>query len=376
VSVPLDGGDLSAGQAISIAVRLAVEQANARGGITLGGDIYALQLLVLDDFRPIQAERLEAVRRNANDFVREPNLLGVVGPYNSQVAHTMQPIFNKESLVLISPSNTDPSLTIEDPGVVQWLESHRPEGRDHLTYFRISTTDLTQGAEAAHFLRDDLNKAKISILYEDDTYGQTLAIQVQKGFEALGGNSLGSTLVMTSTDLSSSIANQHPDALFYGGTTANYPAQLGSWMNDYGLKIPLVGGDGIREKVFIEKYVTNDGGGLQEANGIYATLATADVEHLDTGKQFVAEYNQRFCNADLGAYSASAYDATNILIAAIEAAGKPDREAVRQAIANTKNFQGVLGPIGFDAEGDNTQPWVSIYKVENGEWKFLKQVKR
>ena len=57
----------------------------------------------------------------------------------------------------------------------------------------------------------------------------------------------------------------------------------------------------------------------------------------------------------------------------VRAAG-PDRESVRAAIAATKDFQGVIGTTSFDANGDTTNKWISIYEVKNGAWTYVDQI--
>jgi len=63
----------------------------------------------------------------------------------------------------------------------------------------------------------------------------------------------------------------------------------------------------------------------------------------------------------VGAYSANGFEATNIIIAALNASSSVDRASVRTAVAATKDFKGVLGTTSFDANGDTTNKWISIY---------------
>ena len=63
------------------------------------------------------------------------------------------------------------------------------------------------------------------------------------------------------------------------------------------------------------------------------------------------------------------------MIEAIRRAGKKDRVAVLSEVRNTKDFPGILGPINFDAHGDAIGKSVGIFKVENGKFKFLEEVK-
>jgi ABC-type branched-subunit amino acid transport system substrate-binding protein len=67
------------------------------------------------------------------------------------------------------------------------------------------------------------------------------------------------------------------------------------------------------------------------------------------------------------------FDATNILIAAMERAGSPDREAIRMALLDGTTYDGTIGTTSFDENGDTTNRWISVYEVKDGAWKFVSQ---
>src|SRR3989338_7495080 len=98
-----------------------------------------------------------------------------------------------------------------------------------------------------------------------------------------------------------------------------------------------------------------------------------DPHMLPTAKDFVRRYEARY--GQIGSFSAYGYDAANVLIEAIRRAGKNDREAILKEVRNTKDFQGILGPLNFDEKGDAIGKSVGIFKIENGKFKFLEEVK-
>jgi branched-chain amino acid transport system substrate-binding protein len=133
-----------------------------------------------------------------------------------------------------------------------------------------------------------------------------------------------------------------------------------------------LGGDGISDPEFIK--VAGD-----SANGAYMTTAAPDATKLASAKAFVAAYRKRF-NGDVGPYSANAYTATKIEIAAIEKAindngGKmPTRADVLKNVASTSNFDSPIGKIGFDAAGDTTAPILTLLHVENGKFVTIDEI--
>jgi branched-chain amino acid transport system substrate-binding protein len=137
-------------------------------------------------------------------------------------------------------------------------------------------------------------------------------------------------------------------------------------MADVGMtNTPYMGGDGISDT---EEFVKEAG---PMAENVYYSFAAPDADKLPSAKQFVADYKARF-KSDVGPYSASAFAATQIIIAAIEKALKesggkmPSRAVVLKDIASTRDFPTPIGPIGFDANGDTTAPILTLKRLLAG----------
>ena len=76
----------------------------------------------------------------------------------------------------------------------------------------------------------------------------------------------------------------------------------------------------------------------------------------------------------MGLYSGLAYDATNLLIKAIQNAGARSRADVLKAVQNIGDFQGITGTISFDERGDNKNSVISVYRVTDGKLEFIETV--
>lgn len=367
IDLPLSGGDASDGLPTLNGMTLAIDQANAAGGVTLNGVNYKLQAYPLDDVPPGgQAHDPAQGSKNADTFISDPDVMVVLGPFNSNVAQAMMPKLNTAGLCNISPSNTNETLTKPEYGQTG---TYRPTGQ--VTYFRVCTTDDIQGPAMADYAYDKLNIKKIYILDDTEAYGKGIADNFQKEFTKKGGTVLGRVGVPKGTTDYSSIltaaAATNPDGIYYGGTSSNNIPLARKAMKAAGLNVPLLGGDGIKDKQY------TDVAGA-DAEGSYATVAAVNVETLPAAKSFIDAYNAAGFKEPLGAYSGPGYDAANIAIAAIKAAGTKDRAAICAALRNTKNYQGVLGTTSFDANGDTTNKWISIYQVKNGAWSFVDQL--
>ena len=361
VDLPVSGADASIGIPTQNGAVLAIEEANKNG---FAGGKYKLEASLLDD--AVQGKHDPAAgAQNVKTFISDPAVLAMVGPFNSNVAKSEIPLTNDAILVQISPSNTNDGLTVGEDA--KKLRTAHP---DTNTYFRVCTRDSRQGGALAQVAAQRLNFKKVFVIDDNETYGKGLADVFDASFRALGGTVLGHEHVTGNQQdfkaLLTKVKSKNPDALFFGGNTSTGGGLLRRQMSDVGLaSIPFMGGDGISDDEF-EK-VAGD-----TANGSYMTIAAPDTSKLPTAKQFIANYKARF-NSDVGPYSANAYTATKIEIAAIEKAiaengGKmPTRADVLKFVSATKEFESPIGKIGFDANGDTTSPVLSLDKVQGGK---------
>ena len=131
---------------------------------------------------------------------------------------------------------------------------------------------------------------------------------------------------------------------------------------------------------------------LALVHNMFGTVAAVDATQLPAAKSIIEDFKKSFSSAsDFGAYTMPAYDCAKILINAIgraidDAGGNmPTREQVRAQVAQTKDYQGALGTIGFDSNGDTTNRIISIYKIGPApgltgstpkDWVWVSQVKK
>ncbi len=363
----MSGADASIGIPTQNGTVLAIEQAEGKG---LPGGFH-LKADALDDaVQGVHSPQQGA--SNTKTFISDANVLAMVGPFNSNVARAEIPLTNEAGLVQISPSNTADNLT-KGPDAA----SLRRSNPDTNTYFRVCAIDSRQGLAAAQSARK-LGFQKTYILDDNETYGLGLANVFETDFKQLGGTVLGHDHITKNQQdfkaLLTKIAANHPDVVFFGGTSSNGGGEIRKQMFDAGLsKVAYLGGDGISDQQFIK-----DAG--VTADGSYYTLAAPNTQKLPSAQQFVKDYQKRW-NSQVGPYSASAYAGTQIIIAAIVKAIKdnhnkmPTRAQVLKNVAATKNFDSPLGPIGFDKDGDSTSPVISFWTVKNGQQAFVDQVK-
>lgn len=354
VDAPLTG-DLSAlGLGIKNSADLAVKLANKNK--TVPGVTFKIQ--PLDD----QAQP-SVGGQNAQKFIDNKDVLGVVGPLNSSVSQSMQKPLNDASLTQISPANTGTELTQGN----DWKTGDKQ--RPFKTYFRTATTDQIQGAFAAKYL---FNNAKIKNVYlidDQKTYGAGLAASFKATFTELGGKIVGSDHVNPDdrdfNAVVTKVKKSGAKAVYYGG---EYPAgaPLSQQLKD-SVQIPLMGGDGMYSADFIKLN--------KKAQGDIATSVGKPVEELDSAKKFIADYKTAGYKDAYEAYGGGTYDATMAIIEAVKAVvadndGKLPADArakVLDAVGKV-NFDGVTGPVSFDEYGDTTNTMMTAYQVDGGKW--------
>ncbi|CAM5495426.1 MULTISPECIES: branched-chain amino acid ABC transporter substrate-binding protein [Streptomyces] len=349
-------GDLSAlGLGIRNSAELAVKTANKEEYVK--GIEFKLE--PLDD----QAQP-SVGQQNAQKYISNKDVLGVVGPLNSSVSQQMQKPFNDAGLVQVSPANTGTELTQGDG----WKTGNSV--RQFKTFFRTATTDEVQGAFAAEYLYNKAGIKKVYLIDDQKTYGAGLAASFKTNFTKLGGKIVGSDHVNPDDrDFNSVVAKikkTGAEALYYGG---EYPAAapLSQQLKDSGQNIPLMGGDGI---------VSGDYPKLnKKAAGDLGTSVGKPVEQLDSAKKFIDGYKAAGYEDPYEVYGGLTYDATWSIIEAVKLAVEGNdgelpadgRKAVLDAMSKVK-FDGVTGTISFDEFGDTTNTLMTAYKIKNNTW--------
>jgi len=355
VIAPLSG-DLSAvGNGIKNGVDLAIKQANKNN--TVKG--YTLKIDAQDDTAKADVGAIVAAK-----LVADTSVIGVVGPLNSSVAKSVAPVLSKANIAEISPSNSNVDLTGRAA-----LATGATQVRVYKSYFRVVATDDIQGPFAAQFAVKTLGKKTIAIVHDKLAYGQGLAAAF-----AAEAKKDGATVLPTETvkpgdkDFSAVVTKikaKSPDFLFYGG---QYPeaALLTKQLKAAGLKIPLMGGDGVQAAGFIT-------GGGASAEGDYATALGAPTDSLDSAKQFLTDYKAENYTDPADPYGAYAYDSANAIINALAKAVKDGKsgQALRDEVTKEvgdSDFDGVTGHISFDKFGDTNSKVLTVYAVKSGKF--------
>ncbi|HZR41652.1 MAG TPA: branched-chain amino acid ABC transporter substrate-binding protein [Ktedonobacteraceae bacterium] len=373
--LPISGGDIDIGTSTMRGAQLAVDQANANHTIPN----VTLQFVAKDDVGPSGTHDPQKGAANIQALLGDPQVAGEVGPLNSSVALAEMPIANNGGFAMISPANTNPCLTksgaaVGCTGASDYVPKVRPT--NNVTYFRLAATDDFQGPAMADYLSKTLNLKTAFVIDDTEAYGAGLAKYFVQEWTKLGGTVIDgqSHSVKSTTDytnLLTSAASKHPEAIYFGGNYSTGGQVIQKQMSAIpGLqKTVYAGGDGMTGSPAFYKQITDTNGTF------YVTIAAPDATKIPAAAQFVKDYTAKY--GALGPYSASAYDSMNILIQAVKkalgstpaakdsndvAGGKAFRQAVINAIKQT-DWNGVTGHTTFDTNGDTTNKVFTIYQV-------------
>ena len=320
--------------------------------------------MAIEDFGPIKGHDVtfgvglddlcspDGGQAAAQQIVADPQVVGVIGTSCSGAATAASPLISDAGLVMISSSNTSPALTSDLAGT--------PGPSWNKGYYRVAHNDLFQGRAVAEFIKNELRLDVAATIHDGDPYTEGLATAFANAFTQLGGTVTTVAAVNKGdTDMTpvlTEVAAGSPQVLFFpifppeGGYIAQQVGSV-SGMED----VVLVASDGLLVDNHME---------LPESEGMY--LSGPDLRYGSnrngvTGKsadEFLAQYQSEYGEAPSAAFWAHAYDATIMLLSAIDRASTDqegtlwiDRQLVRDALDSTA-FDGIIGPISCDAYGD------------------------
>jgi branched-chain amino acid transport system substrate-binding protein len=367
-SWPMQGAMIPEGTGMKNGVDMAVAEV---GGVVAG---YCLEVVNLDDASPQTGKWDGAVEaENANKAVGDPLAIVYIGTYNSGAAKVSIPINNRAKMAQITPANTYPGLTKKRGAAPGEPEIYRPGG--FVNYFRVVPADDIQGAVGAKWAKQRGAK-KIYVINDQELYGKGIA----DIFEA-AAKKLGLTVVANE-----GIDWKQPDQkpvltkirasgadLVYQAAVIETGAQLViRQMKDLGLVaargVRYMGPDGLYEDELL-KAATCDAVMAVDFRMTFASLPFEKMKGV--GATTYENYKKKFGKEPTG-YALYSAEAGRVAIDGIRrAAAQLDkakditekRDAVRQAIVNTKNFDGLNGKWSFDENGDTTIETMSGFKV-------------
>jgi len=303
-----------------------------------------------------KSDKVEAANA-ATVLAQKEKVNAVIGSWGSSLSMSGGPIFAEAKIPAVAVSATNPNVT---------------KGNEY--YFRVCFLDPFQGTVGAAYAFNELKAKKVAIIREvSNDYSVGLAKFFVDEFVKLSGDP--ASIVATSDyntgdqDFSAQLTNIkqfEPDVIFAPG---NYTesALIIKQARALGMTAKFVGGDTWDENAFLEV------GGAAVEGATFSTFFANDVPINKTSEAFLKAFRAEY-KKEPAAVAALGYDAYMVILDAITRANSAEPQKIRDALTQTKDFEGSAGNITINAERNADK--AAVFKtVKEGKFTFLTTVK-
>lgn len=353
---PLGCVTVPSGQPLTIVAMLTLSGSNAPLGIDA---LRGVELAIADrgqvanhDVKLMQEDELcsaEGGKAAAERVIENTDLVGVIGATCSSASGSAAKLLTDAGLVMISPSSTAAILTAD--------------GQHQAGFLRTIYNDQSQAGAVAEFAYIVLGARTMATIHDGSPYSQGLAEEACADFKGYGGRCVAQYQIESGGSPLGALAHIKlfdPEILYYplytldGVTITKLAAQSGL------PNAALIGSEGLLSADFISQ-------AENEAQGMYLSGPLK----LNADPSFSQKYEARYNEKQIATYAAQAYDAAMILFDAIEKVAKRSsgsvvipRQALRDALFATREYQGVSGMITCSPFGDCAIPNIGIFQVQ------------
>lgn len=334
----LSGSGAAYGEAITNGLKMAQEEINEQGNVKIE--------LVIEDSAGSAEQALSAAQK----LINSENVSAIIGPTLSTEMEVVGPVADQNMVPILGTS-----VTVE--GI--------PEIGEYV--FRDSIPESMAIPAAVEAAAEAYDAKTVALMYGNDD------VLTKAGYDAMeqSANDLGLEILTTQTFQQgqsdykaqlTKIKEAEPD-LVLTSALYNEGAVIMTQARSIGIDAPFVGGNGFNSPQVIE--IAGDA-----ADGLVVATPWFTEKEDEVVQEFVDKYKEEFGMAP-DQFAAQAYDGLYIIAEALERAGDSDRDKLRDALAETEGFSGVLGNISFDDVGDVVMDPV-VLTIKDGEFQEFK----
>ncbi len=336
LSAPITGNYAEFGENFQYAVQMAAEKINAMGGIR-GKNI---EVIVMDSKSDPKEAAIIAQR-----FAQDPEILAVIGDFTSTASLAGAPIYERYGVVQLSPTASHPEFA--------------PSGK--YMFGIVGTQDAEGPFNAKYIAKEYLGINSVGIIYINNDWGNVTKDRFAKAAEENGIKvTMAQPFLEGERDFNAiltKIRQTNPEGLFIAAMY-NEGSLICQQIRKMGWEVKLLAPSSVFSDSFIKL-------GGEAVEGVVTNTFFALNDPDPRVQEFIQEFRKR-AGRDPNLHAACAYDAMMLIAEAIKRAGF-DRKAIRDALAETKGFQGITGSITFTPVGDVVRKY-KIMVVENGQW--------
>jgi branched-chain amino acid transport system substrate-binding protein len=339
---PLSGEGASDGTSARNAALLAITQANTAQ--VLPGT--TLELVAYDD-RLDDTETATIAHR----LIEQDGVRAVIDGSYSTTSRVAAPIFQQAGIPMIVAYAGDPQITTAGDQI-----------------FRVIYTATTLGQAMAIFHMENLGYRSFHVIHSDNDYGTSLRDAFTQTVVARGGTVVGVYALAEDTSVFSptldAVAATPADAIVLA-TYYGQSADLIRHARQQGITTPILGDDGMDSPAFLAR-------GGRDVEGVVIATDFSRDDPRPLVKDFIRAY-QDMAGSDPDFIAASAYDATNVLINALQRSDMLTADQIRAALATAPVFEGVTGTIRFTPQREVSKT-ILFVQVTKGRFVFLDKV--
>jgi branched-chain amino acid transport system substrate-binding protein len=350
ILAPLSGPAPTFGVLTRDGALLAVDEWNAKGGV-LGRKITT----VIEDSQCAADAAVNA----ANKVINQDHVHYIIGEVCSGASIPVSEIANKQKIIQITPASTNPAVTVD------------ANGKTKEYIFRTVFIDSYQGRVAANFAFTDLKAKTVFFMFDQgNDYSSGLTATFKAEFTKLGGSVAGQeSYTKTDADFSAILAKiktSKAEVVFLPDYY-NVANLVTKQAKEKGITAAFIGTDGWESPDL----------DLKAADGAYFISAFSREDPRPEVAQFFKAYGEKYKDEQgkpiaPASQAVVAYDAMNVLLEGIKAAGVDNTDKVRDALEKI-DYKAVAGHITYDAQ-HNPQLGAIVVQIKNGKGNFLSHV--
>ena len=336
LSAPLTGDWAEYGNDFKRSVTMVMDRVNRMGGV----HGRRIELVILDS----RGDPKESVLI-AEKLVSDPDVIAEIGDFSSSSCMAAAPIYEKANMTQLSPTSSHMGFTQKGKNM-----------------FRVVATQGYEGPYNARWAVKDLGKKKLATIYINNDWGVDANKYFSQEARQLGAEMVAEEAFVPGekdfTAILTKVKRLKPDLIYLPTFYADAAAILNQAKRMRFQPVVMA-----NSSLFSQKTIELGGKAVE---GIIIPANYFGADPRPAAKEFTREYQAHY-GAVPNQFAALAYDAANLMIAALHKAGVEDRSKVRYALESLQGFQGATGSISYASSHDPEKELVRI-TIKNGEW--------
>lgn len=336
LSAPLTGDWAEYGNDFKRSVTMVVDRVNRMGGIH-GKKVE----LVISDSRGDPKESVLI----AEKFVADPDVIAEIGDFSSSSCMAAAPIYEQADMTQLSPTS-----------------SHMGFTRKGRNMFRVVATQGYEGPYNARWAVKDLGKKRLATIYINNDWGVDANKYFTQEARKLGAEIVAEEAFVPGekdfTAILTKLKGLKPDLIYLPTFYADAAAILNQAKRMRFEPVVMA-----NSSLFSQKTIELGG---EAVEGILIPANYFSADPRPSAQEFTREYQAHY-GAVPNQFAALAYDAANLMVAALHKVGVENRSNVKEGLESLQGFQGATGSISY-ANGHDPEKELVKITIKNGEW--------